>query len=103
MLVCNHTSPLSHGQGILPQCEIGRRRYREGCASAGGRRGAARGEDMIQISTLLKPERGWMRLPACVLLGCAILVGSAGRGVPAPQGDEERPGYVPTEAEEQLP
>ena len=37
------------------------------------------------------------------VLGALILLGSAGAGVPAPQGDEERPGYVPTEAEEQLP
>jgi len=32
-----------------------------------------------------------------------ILLGSAKSGVAAPQSDEERPGYVPTAAEEQLP
>jgi len=45
----------------------------------------------------------WMRLAAGFVVGCAILLGSAKPGIPAPQGDEERPGYVPTEAEEQLP
>ena len=45
----------------------------------------------------------WMRLAAGFVVGCAILLGSAKPGIAAPQGDEERPGYVPTEAEEQLP
>ena len=45
----------------------------------------------------------WMRIAAGFMVGCAILLGSARPGVPAPQRDEERPGYVPTEAEEQLP
>ena len=37
------------------------------------------------------------------LAGFLIVLGSATSAAPAPQGDEERPGYVPTEAEEQLP
>ena len=45
----------------------------------------------------------WMRLAAGFVVGCAILLGSARPGFPAPQADVERPGYVPTEAEEQLP
>lgn len=45
----------------------------------------------------------WIRLAGYFLIGCAILLASTKAGVPAPQADEERPGYVPTEAEEQLP
>jgi len=45
----------------------------------------------------------WMRVAACALAGCTIFLGSVGPSIPAPQTDEERPGYVPTEAEEQLP
>jgi lipoprotein-anchoring transpeptidase ErfK/SrfK len=45
----------------------------------------------------------WLRLAAGFVVGCMLLLGSMSPGVPAPQGDEERPGYVPTEAEEQLP
>jgi lipoprotein-anchoring transpeptidase ErfK/SrfK len=45
----------------------------------------------------------WLRLAAGLVAGCAILLGSVKPGVPAPQADVERPGYVPTEAEEQLP
>jgi lipoprotein-anchoring transpeptidase ErfK/SrfK len=44
-----------------------------------------------------------MRVAACALAGCTIFLGSVGPSIPAPQTDEERPGYVPTEAEEQLP
>ena len=45
----------------------------------------------------------WLRLAAGLAVGCMLLLGSARPGVPAPQADVERPGYVPTEAEEQLP
>lgn len=46
--------------------------------------------------------RALLRPAAWVLLGSIILLGSAQFGATAPQTDEERPGYVPTEAEEQL-
>jgi len=45
----------------------------------------------------------WPRFAGLFLIGCMTLLGSAKPGISAPQGDEERPGYVPTEEEEQLP
>jgi lipoprotein-anchoring transpeptidase ErfK/SrfK len=74
-----------------------------------GRRGsliAIAGEEMTGTSRIAVAENGagaWMRFAGYFLVGCAMLLVSAKPGVPAPQGDEERPGYVPTEAEEQLP
>src|SRR3954469_13324959 len=44
-----------------------------------------------------------MRFAVFALIGCTIVLGLVRPGVSAPQADEERPGYVPTEAEEQLP
>src|SRR5215213_3914271 len=38
-----------------------------------------------------------------LLLASTLVLGAANGGLAAPQTDEERPGYVPTEAEEQLP
>jgi lipoprotein-anchoring transpeptidase ErfK/SrfK len=68
---------------------------------------AVAGEEMIASfrTTALSRSDGsaWLRLAAGVLIGFAALLGSARPGIPAPQGDEDRPGYVPTEAEEQLP
>ena len=59
---------------------------------------------LSRTAALSRSDRSaWLRLAAGFLVGCAILLGSARPGVPAPQADEERPGYVPTEAEEQLP
>jgi len=61
---------------------------------------------MIRSSRTAVSENGasvWMRLAGYFIIGCTILLASAKPGVPAPQADEERPGYVPTEAEEQLP
>src|SRR3954468_11929329 len=53
----------------------------------------------------LSRNRGsaWSRFAGYFFALCIILLGSVRPGVPAPQADEERPGYVPTEAEEQLP
>src|ERR1700741_4116093 len=68
---------------------------------------AIAGEEMIRLSkTAALPRDGgnaWLRLAAGFVAACAILLASAKPGVPAPQADDERPGYVPTEAEEQLP
>ena len=50
-----------------------------------------------------KPRIAWRHFAACALAACTIFLGSARPGIPAPQTDEERPGYVPTVAEEQLP
>ena len=63
------------------------------------------GEDMIQTLKILWDRRGgaWNSFAACALAGGTIFLGSLGPGVAATQTDEERPGYVPTEAEEQLP
>ena len=47
--------------------------------------------------------RAHRRVVSRTLFGLLIVLGSASSGIPAPQADEERPGYVPTEAEEQLP
>jgi lipoprotein-anchoring transpeptidase ErfK/SrfK len=62
---------------------------------------------MIGLSRVADLSRdsasAWMRFAGYFLVGSVILLGSARPGVPAPQADEERPGYVPTEAEEQLP
>ena len=65
------------------------------------------GEEMTELSrTAVLSQDGrsvWLRLAAGLLVGCTLLLASMRPGVPAPQADEERPGYVPTEAEEQLP
>jgi lipoprotein-anchoring transpeptidase ErfK/SrfK len=62
---------------------------------------------MIEVSGLArllrKPGGASLRFAAFLFVGCTLLLGSIGPGIPAPQTDEERPGYVPTEAEEQLP
>src|SRR5215831_12397257 len=62
------------------------------------RGGAMSGRSLPKAATSLRS-----RFAACALAGFAILVGSASPSLPAPQGDEERPGYVPTAEEEQLP
>src|SRR5262245_47593063 len=61
----------------------------------------AAGEQMISLSR--NDRTAWQRFTGYFLVGCTILLGSATPGVSAPRGDEEKPGYVPTEAEEQLP
>jgi len=62
---------------------------------------------MIGFSrTVALPETkasSWLRLAAGLAVGCMLLLASAKPGVAAPQADVERPRYVPTEAEEQLP
>jgi len=60
---------------------------------------------MIQTLKTLGDMRGsaWKHFAACALAGCTIFLGSIGPGVAATQTDDERPGYVPTAAEEQLP
>jgi len=58
---------------------------------------------MIGAATALTSGRAWLRAAVFVLAGCTIHLASMGPVFPAPQGDEERPGYVPTEEEEQLP
>ena len=60
---------------------------------------------MIRMFRTPWGKRGsaWMHFAACALAGCTIFLGSASPSIPAPQTDEDRPGYVPTEAEEQLP
>ena len=50
-----------------------------------------------------KRRSAWRHFAAGALAGCTIFLGSARPGIPAPQTDEERLGYVPTAAEEQLP
>ena len=60
---------------------------------------------MIQKLKTLWDRRGraWKHFAVCALAGCTIFLGSVRPGVAAPHTDEEKPGYVPTEAEEQLP
>ena len=60
---------------------------------------------MIQKLKILweRRRRAWKHFAACALAGCTIFLGSVRPGVAAPHTDEEKPGYVPTEAEEQLP
>jgi len=62
-----------------------------------------RGEAMSGRSLPSRAANLRSRFAASALAGLTILVGSASPSLPAPHGDEERPGYVPTEAEEQLP
>src|ERR1044072_5447489 len=65
------------------------------------------GEEMTELSrTAVLSQDGrsvWLRLAAGLLVRGTLRLASMRAGVPAPQADEERPGYVPTEAEEQLP
>ena len=65
-------------------------------------RNAATGRRRSEVQKM--PKKRSFRSAACGLATILVLLAIGGSGNAAPaRGDEERPGYVPTEQEEQLP